>query len=786
MTIHLVSPVPRRHFLHGGGTLGLRNLTLSGGDIRTVNDGGALYNTGTVTMTNVRFTNNRANHGGAVLNFGTMTISGSTFDNNATAAGGQGGAIWSNGTLGISGSTFYLNTASVLGGAIASFNGLNVSNCNFSTNHSGFNGGALRLDGTAVISGSTFSNNTAANGGGALISHGQTTITNATIAFNTALDGGGAQFFSGSANLRHVTVVNNSASRAGGGVVVNTADVTLRNGIIGANSAVDQNDLWGGPLNAASSHNLIDRSAAQLRLGSLANNGGPTATFALLPGSPAINAGTAIAGVTTDQRGLDRSVGSAPDIGAVEDAVGDDDPDRDSLTNAVELTLGTNPLALDTDGDGFNDATEMLAASDPTSGLSVPPTTRIERVLGVGAARGLDLTGNFLYAVNVGTNGTVGPIGDANFSADNVAGVTVTASQEIANWTVREFGSATEEDRLEQVFRSIRWDGPTPGVKVDAANLVPGRNYQLQLLFADAPGYDRGFDVLVNGGTIFSGFNTNAAQGANAVPYAAAAIVHTFKATSATLQVTLSGASTPAPFDPNPLLNGFTLEELPTAAPAPLIAPNSGTYQSSVQVSLANNAVGATIRYTLDGSTPSETNGAIYAGPFQITSSATVRAIAVSGGWLPSSVTSQSFTVLPPLSWWRSLHGLPADGSLDLATPARDGTASLLKYAFNMAPAAGDLLVPNTAILPENGKAGLPFIDRDALGGLVIEFVRRKAVSNPGIGYVVETGDDPTALQPLDLSGAVIASIDATWERVTVNDPVITTQRFGRVRVTVF
>jgi hypothetical protein len=50
-------------------------------------------------------------------------------------------------------------------------------------------------------------------------------------------------------------------------------------------------------------------------LAPLANNGGPTQTFALLPSSPALGAGAPLAGVTTDQRGLGRPA-NAPDIGA--------------------------------------------------------------------------------------------------------------------------------------------------------------------------------------------------------------------------------------------------------------------------------------------------------------------------------------------------------------------------------------------------------------------------------------------------------------------------------------
>ena len=53
-------------------------------------------------------------------------------------------------------------------------------------------------------------------------------------------------------------------------------------------------------------------------LAALGNYGGPTETMALLPGSPAIDAGVSVPGVTTDQRGVPRPQGSAPDIGAFE------------------------------------------------------------------------------------------------------------------------------------------------------------------------------------------------------------------------------------------------------------------------------------------------------------------------------------------------------------------------------------------------------------------------------------------------------------------------------------
>jgi hypothetical protein len=67
---------------------------------------------------------------------------------------------------------------------------------------------------------------------------------------------------------------------------------------------------------AASQGNLP--VGTDLRLGPLADNGGPSKTHALLADSPALNAGSNPAGVPTDQRGSARVVGPAADIGAYE------------------------------------------------------------------------------------------------------------------------------------------------------------------------------------------------------------------------------------------------------------------------------------------------------------------------------------------------------------------------------------------------------------------------------------------------------------------------------------
>lgn len=140
----------------------------------------------------------------------------------------------------------------------------------------------------------------------------------------------------------------------------------------------------------------------------------------------------------------------------------------------------------------------------------------------------------------------------------------------------------------------------------------------------------------------------------------------------------------------------------------------------------------------------------------------------------------------PTFAAWRAMHGLAPNGSQDSENPAGDGVANLFKYAFNLAPTPGTLTIPNRAVLPTNGAAGLPSITPNTQNQLVIRFVRRKASTNPGIGYSVLTSSDLATWSALDMNTATVESIDATWERVTIIDPNAGPKRFGRVGINYF
>jgi len=88
-----------------------------------------------------------------------------------------------------------------------------------------------------------------------------------------------------------------------------------------------------------------------------------------------------------------------------------------------------------------------------------------------------------------------------------------------------------------------------------------------------------------------------------------------------------SGAAPPPPVFP------------PTFSPAP------GTYGSSQTVTLTSSTSGASIRYTTDGTTPTETAGILYSAPFTVSSSTPIKAIAYQDGMADSAVASITYTI---------------------------------------------------------------------------------------------------------------------------------------------
>ncbi|QYO65963.1 right-handed parallel beta-helix repeat-containing protein [Leptolyngbya sp. 7M] len=319
--------------------VGIHGVTLAGGIV--TGNGGAIQNTGTLTITSCVIRNNSANGstgiGGGIRSTNTLRLYNSVLHDNSSAASTSGGISFAGATLEIRNSTIRNNTSFGNGG------GMNIS-----------------ATSSVLIRNSTISNNTAgAASGGLFLNRGE--IVNSTISGNTAngslaTEGGGGIRIQAGANTVAIissTITNNSAPNtaagARGGIWHETGTLTLSNTIIAANVTQDiQRDGTGVITN--SGHNLIGRNTSVTTefpaglpngtnyvgtskspldplLGSLANNGGPTFTHLPQTGSLAIDngVGNALAG---DQRDFIRTFdvpgvpnapsGNGTDIGSVE------------------------------------------------------------------------------------------------------------------------------------------------------------------------------------------------------------------------------------------------------------------------------------------------------------------------------------------------------------------------------------------------------------------------------------------------------------------------------------
>jgi hypothetical protein len=313
-----------------GHSIIIQGLTISLGSIPFAQGGGIfLGDHVTATIADCSLTNNYTEDiGGAIYSEGygggaMLTIINSIISCNTagtTEHGGMGAGIYNNGsTLTIINSTVSNNTAwkdthnfGGYGGGILSGAGamLEISDSSISGNQAGVGGGGLCiLSGTATINNSTISGNTAGfefpptGFGGGIFNAGTATIVNCTISGNHAHgsqfkgggEGGGIDDFR-SLEIRNSSFSGNQADIRAGNVYGQSAQIgnTVLNAgtpenLYGGVSSLGYNvcsDNGSGFLNGPG-----DQINTNPLLGPLQDNGGPTFTHALLPGSPAIDAG---------------------------------------------------------------------------------------------------------------------------------------------------------------------------------------------------------------------------------------------------------------------------------------------------------------------------------------------------------------------------------------------------------------------------------------------------------------------------------------------------------------
>lgn len=334
-----------------GGTLIIRRSAFTGNTVQ--NSGGAIgvlgdyYKATSVVLEDCTIANNSVigSYGGGVYtgSLVSLLVAGCTITDNRGSPGA--GLVSSNAT--IRDSIVSRNQSTWDGGGVCG--AIVVFERSIIDGNTAFHGGGGIIVGTLTLLDSTVSNNQAQTGtGGGIVAGAIATIRNSTISGNSALSAtgycvGGAFFDSrggGSIVIENSTVTANTARSGSGGLVIGSSGspetpVTITSSILTGNTGTWAYDLGAGvdarvtlvqsAVGAASVYRLTAESRNNLpfgtdvRLGPLADNGGPTKTHALLPGSPAIDAGSNPAGLLFDQRGAyARFSGVAPDIGAYE------------------------------------------------------------------------------------------------------------------------------------------------------------------------------------------------------------------------------------------------------------------------------------------------------------------------------------------------------------------------------------------------------------------------------------------------------------------------------------
>jgi hypothetical protein len=298
-----------------------------------------------VNIVGLTIENGESSEGGGITDFGdpTVTVSDSIIADDTTSGGGQGGGIYNNGTLNISGSTITddSNEGGGQGGGIENEGTVTLTDSTISENSvdEGGQGGGIYNDGTATVSDSTISGNSVWNGGhGAGIDNeGSLTVSNSTIAANSLPGAGGGQgggiYNDSSATVVDSTISGNSAENdgQGGGIYNNSAAPPLKllqsvgslsnadaisqiclacNQAAGTTMTTLAGDIIATPAGAPAGgecaggdftdagYNVDDDGSCGLSdtsdsdnstidgyLVSLADNGGPTETIALLPGT---------------------------------------------------------------------------------------------------------------------------------------------------------------------------------------------------------------------------------------------------------------------------------------------------------------------------------------------------------------------------------------------------------------------------------------------------------------------------------------------------------------------
>lgn len=274
-----------------GGSLVMSDGSVTSSSVPDVGSlGGGIYNNGTVTLTRVRIENNTTGEGygaGVYTDVnGVTTITDSEItENHASFGGGLDGT----GTFKVRDTLIRDNTADDGGGArLEGCNPDTFSYDTFSGNGAGTHGGALEVEGPSVfLFHDTVADNVAGQAGGGLAT-AQSTCPSGAFLRDTIMAGNATGTGTGQDCADYTQFF---------GQLTTGDNISYGHNIIGDESDCGINQTTGDKFG-------VNGNPFDPRLAPLENNGGPTFTMALLPGSPAIGAADPRFCGKTDQRGF--------------------------------------------------------------------------------------------------------------------------------------------------------------------------------------------------------------------------------------------------------------------------------------------------------------------------------------------------------------------------------------------------------------------------------------------------------------------------------------------------
>ncbi|MBD1911854.1 MULTISPECIES: choice-of-anchor Q domain-containing protein [unclassified Leptolyngbya] len=462
-----------------GASAELDGLTLSNGRT-TSGGGGAVRNEGTLQISNSTLSNNRAlTSGGAIENVGTLTVVNSTLQGNVATS--SGGGIANSGTLYLINSTLQGNRAGAGGGLVTS---------------------AAAAGGTseAFVLNSTLSGNTAVFTGGGIQNNGGTIqVLNATLTANTAPNNQGSGLFN-AAGATLTTVGNTiiSGNTSGTAVDVAAAGATLTSlggNLIGTTNAAAAVFTQTGDRPNITNPGLI----------ALTNNGGSTATYALLGTSPAVNGGLS-SNIPRDVADLDRD-GNRTELLPFDQ--------RGSIrTNGGIVDIGAFEFAFP----GLSISAEQVSQNEGNSGVT---TFVYTLTLSQAAVLPVDITLGI-------TGGTADPATDLIFTPTatiaagststqvivQVAGDTTIEPNETFSYTILGATNANINPATSSVTGTIVNDDlPTLSLTPGNLTLIEGNNgltaYQFTLTLSEPATQDIVVNLGITGGTASLGSDIN-------------------------------------------------------------------------------------------------------------------------------------------------------------------------------------------------------------------------------------------------------------------------------------